>query len=64
MVFARVGIGSQLDYDLNFSFFVAFGEVESVRDQPAIPVLNAAASEVERIILAIETESRRIGLIA
>ena len=61
--FLRVPAGSLSKYDLNVSFFVAFGEVDAVAGQPMIPVLYTIASEVERIILATEVEARRIGLI-
>lgn len=63
IVIARAGPGSRLHYNLNVGFFIAFGEVEGVAGQSAIPVLDAMAAEVGRIVLAIETESRRIGLI-
>ena len=64
MVFARVGVGSKLDYNLNFRFFVAFGDVEPVRGEPAVPILSTTATEIERIVLAIEAETRRLGLVS
>lgn len=62
IVFATTGPDTQFQYDLNVSFFVAFGEVDGIGGQPAIPVLHAIASEVNRIVLAIEMEAKRIGL--
>jgi hypothetical protein len=58
-----VGRGSDLKYDIELAFFVAFGQVEGLAGEPVLDTLDDAASEVERIILAIEAESRRIGLI-
>jgi hypothetical protein len=63
MVFGRVGPDGEFKYDIDFSFFVALGEMDIVGHQPAVPVFDAMASEVERIVLAIEAEARRIGLI-
>jgi hypothetical protein len=63
MIFARVGPGSNIQYDFKFAFFVAFGDIEIIGGQPAIPVLEKMAAEVEKIILSTETESKRIGLI-
>lgn len=62
IVFATTEQDTKIEYDLGFSFFVAFGEVDGIGGQPAVPVLNAIASEVDRIVLAIEMEAKRIGL--
>lgn len=62
IVFATTGPGAQFEYDLKFSFFVAFGEVDGIGGQPAVPVLSAIAGEVNRIVLAIEAEAKRLGL--
>lgn len=55
--------GTLPKYDLDVAYFVAFGDVEVVQGQPAIPVLYTIGSEVERILLATEAEARRTGLI-
>jgi len=62
--FMRVGLGGQIESDANFSFslFVAFGEVDVIRGQPAIGVLRAMVDEVERVLMAIEAEAKRIRL--
>lgn len=62
IVFATTGPDTQFQYDLNISFFVAFGEVDGIGGQPAVPILNAIAGEINRIILAVEAEAKRIGL--
>lgn len=62
IVFAATGPETNIEYDLDISFLVAFGEVEGIGGQPAVPILNAMASEVHRIVSAIEAEAKRIGL--
>jgi len=62
IVFATTGPDTEFQYDLNMSFFVAFGEVDGIGGQPAIPLLNAIAGEVNRIVLAVEAEAKRISL--
>ena len=64
IVFLRANIDTKVDYNLQFTFSISFGEVEGVSGQPVLGFLNAATGEVERIVLAIEAEARRIGLIA
>lgn len=62
--YMRFGHGSQVDIDANFSFtfFIAFSKVDVVDGQPAIGVLDAMTGEVERILMAIEDEAKRIGI--
>ena len=62
--YMRVGSGGEIDTDANFRFtlFVAFGEVDVIHGQPAIGVLRAMTDEVERILMAIEGEAKRIGV--
>jgi len=62
IVFATTGLDTKFQCDLNISFFVAFGDVDGVGGQPAIPLLHAMASEVNRIVLAVEAEAKRTGL--
>jgi hypothetical protein len=62
MVFGVVGPGGELQYKIDFSFIVAFGEVEGLAGAPVVPALRELAKKVEGIILATETEVRKIGL--
>ncbi|MBX6369254.1 MAG: hypothetical protein IRZ04_14805 [Rhodospirillales bacterium] len=64
ITFAKTAVGSNSYYDVQLGFGVSFGEIEAVRGQPAIPLLRQMAIEVERIVVAIEAESRRLGLIS
>src|SRR6266851_6251359 len=54
IIFAITGPGSDLQYDVDLAFFIAFGPVEGVAGQPVLATLDAMASEGERIILAME----------
>lgn len=62
IIFATSGLDTKVHYKLEIRFFVAFGDVEIVGGKPAIGTLNAMASEVSSILLAIEAEARRTGL--
>lgn len=64
IVFAVTGPGSDLQYNVEFTLFVTFGAVEGVADEPLIETLTDMTAEAERIVLAIEAEARRIGLIS
>lgn len=63
MVLARVRHGTAIYYDCTIQFLVAIGKVDVVEGQPAVAVLNQLAGTVERIVMALEAESRRLGLI-
>lgn len=63
IIFLRANTDTKVDYNIQFTFTIAFGEVEGVSGEPILGFLNAASSEVERIVLAIEAEAHRIGLI-
>lgn len=62
ITFFKVGAGSNFEYDLNFSLYVAIDDPDTLRGQPLVPALNAMATEVEPIIVALEAEARRLGL--
>ena len=61
-MFASTGPDTAFQYDFDISFFVAFGEIDAIGGQPAICLLAAIAGEVNRIVLAVEAEAKRIGL--
>jgi hypothetical protein len=62
IVFAVSGPPGTFDYDVEFAFFIAFGQVEGVAGEPVGDALEDMIAEVERIVLAIKAESRRMGL--
>ncbi len=49
--------------DIGFTFTVTIKSIEVLRDKPVVEVLDTIAGKVERILMATEAESRRIGLI-
>lgn len=53
---------AQFDAEFDFRFLVTLAEI--VPDEQAFTALYAIAGEVERILVAIEAESRRIGIVA
>ena len=59
----RVPEEGTAEVNFDFTTFIAMRDVEFVDGQPAIAVLSNFFSIVERIVMALETESRRIGLI-
>ncbi len=63
VVFTTGPSAANLKYDFKFSLFVSFEDVEIVRGKDAIEVLDALVGVVERVLLAIEAEARRIGIV-
>ena len=63
IIFARVPLGSELKYDLGFSFLVALGDIDIVARHQAVAVLRTMSAEVKRILMATEAECRRVGII-
>jgi hypothetical protein len=64
IVLIEVPLDTKIDYDLEFFTLVVFDEIQIVRGQQVLGILNTLASEVERVLLAIEAEARRIGIIS
>jgi hypothetical protein len=63
MVFAVVSPGSNVQYNMQLAFIVAFGPIETIFRKPAVRVLGRMTAEVERIVLATEAECRRLNLL-
>lgn len=63
MVILILGPGAVFDYDFDFRFYIAFNDIPVVDGQPVLTVLDALGAEVESILIAIEAESRRLGII-
>lgn len=63
IVIAEVGPDGHLEYDGDFTFYVSFDDFNGVTGGPAVGMLDAIASEVDRVLRATEAECRRIGLI-
>ena len=65
LLLAIAGPGANFTFkNCSVRFYLGFGDVEFIANEEAFSVLKALANKVERIVLAIEAESQRIGLIA
>ena len=62
MELARTMANTKFQFDVNFSIFISFGEVQVVMGAPAFEVLDALARVVESILMAVEAEARRLRL--
>lgn len=62
MVLAVVKRGSKPDYDLKVATFIAFANVDGIRNKPALNILSNMAIAVERAVVGLEAEARRLGL--
>ncbi|GBF25366.1 hypothetical protein MnTg02_00397 [bacterium MnTg02] len=63
LVYAVTKPGTEFSYKGQFSFHIAFGDIEVIGGQEILTVLNSLLSKVEGIVLATEAESKRIGII-
>lgn len=59
--FAELTSGAEGKFHFEFTFFIAFGEVEIVSGEPVSAVLAYFIDIVEQIVSGIEAESRRLG---
>ncbi len=60
IVFAVTGPNVNADYHSQIGIDLGFGEIEIIQGKPVLPVLNAMANEVEKILNAIKSETRRL----
>lgn len=63
LILARMPAGRNFDINLQLAFFVAFNEIEFIDGEEVIAVLNKFVEIVEGIVMAIEAEARRLGLL-
>lgn len=63
MELLRVQPGTTIDFDFTIATFVAIHDVEVVDGQPVVAVFNELGRMVEGIVMTIEAESRRLGLV-
>jgi hypothetical protein len=61
MILFTLGPGATFQGQFDFAFYIAFGEIESVKGKPVIPILDDFVEIVETILGAIEAECRRLG---
>jgi len=63
MILARNRRGSKFDMDIHLVMFIAIYDVEFVDKEPVLDVLKEFVGIVEGIVMAIEAESKRIGIL-
>ena len=63
IIISRATGKGTIHHDIEISLTVAFGKVPVFHGQPVLPVFRYLASAVERILWAMETEGRQIGVI-
>jgi len=63
IVVSTWAIGSNVKYKADFALSVIFDEIEIVDGEPVLRVLDYFANIVEDILLGIQAESRRLGII-
>jgi len=62
MELLTLGVESTYKYNFQFSFFVAFNDIQVVDGQPVLGVLDELGSKIESIFLGIEAECRRLKI--
>jgi len=60
MILITLGPGATYKYDFQFTFFIAFRDIEIVRGKPVVRTLHQIGEIVLRILNAIEAEARRL----
>jgi hypothetical protein len=55
--------GTSLDYNVDISFDIAFGEVEGIAGASVTDFFDEATAEVDRILTVIESEAKRLNLV-
>jgi hypothetical protein len=63
MVLVELGPGATFHYDFQFTFHIAFHDIDIIDGQPVLGILHQFGSVVQRVLMAIEAESRRLGII-
>jgi len=63
MVLIELGPGATFNYDFQFTFFIAFHDIEIVDGQPVVRTLHKIGEIVLRILNAIEAEARRLKIV-
>jgi hypothetical protein len=63
VIFSRVHGQGTNHHDIEFSLGIAFGKVQFFSGKPALAGLRYLTSIVQRIVMAMEAEARRIGIV-
>jgi len=63
MEIVTLGPDTKFQYHFDFRLFVAFGQIKLVEGEPIVPFLDNIFGKIERILMAMEAESRRLGIV-
>jgi hypothetical protein len=63
MKLIELGLGATYQYDFQFRFFIAFHDIEIIDGQSIVRILHDMGGIVERVLVGIEAESRRLGIV-
>lgn len=63
MVVVTLGPDTKFEYNFEFHIFVIFHDIRLVDGRPITPILDNLFGKIERILLAMEAESRRLGIV-
>lgn len=63
VVYLTTRTNTAVQYEIDFKFFVAFDNIESIAGDSVLAELHAIGIEVDRVVSAIEAEARRLGFI-
>jgi hypothetical protein len=63
MVIIELGPGATYEYDIQFQFFIAFQDIEFIDGQSVTRVLHKFGGVVERVLMGIEAECRRLRIV-
>ncbi len=62
MVLAEAPINAKFTMKFDYSFDIGFSDIELIDGKPVIAVLYEFVNVVDGIVMAIEAESKRIGI--
>ncbi len=61
ITFMRTAIDAKFDYKIRVSLNVALGDIDILKNVPAIDALRGMFGEVKKVVAATETECKRLG---
>jgi len=61
VIYLKTRTDTEVQYEINFQFFVAFDNIEIIAGRSVLVELDAIGVEVERVVSAIQAESCRLG---
>jgi len=61
-ILGRIPVGIDFTIDCDYAHFIAFNQIEFIDGEEVVGTLHQFADVVEGVVMALEGESRRIGL--